>query len=124
MFETGQPKNALFVFPEHRFYGQSLPAGPVMSYNPEFLYTLTVAQSLVDNVVILKVCRFGFVGCTNFLRSNRKFCQHVMQAWNVSANTKVIAFGGSYPGELAAFLRFQFPGVFHGALSSSAPLRV
>lgn len=34
MFELGQQVGAFMLFPEHRFYGESLPEGPVGSYKP------------------------------------------------------------------------------------------
>ena len=36
--------------------------------------------------------------------------------------TKWVAFGGSYPGSLAAWYRLKYPHMVHAAVSSSAPL--
>ena len=33
-----------------------------------------------------------------------------------------IAFGGSYPGSMAAWLRLKFPHLISGSVSSSGPL--
>lgn len=38
-------------------------------------------------------------------------------------NAKWVAFGGSYPGSLAAWFRLKYPHMVHAAVASSAPVR-
>jgi hypothetical protein len=39
-----------------------------------------------------------------------------------SQDNKVVAFGGSYPGSLAAWFRMKYPHLVDMAVSTSAPL--
>ena len=45
-----------------------------------------------------------------------------MQMAHNLTDTKWIAFGGSYPGSLAAWLRLKYPHLIHGSISTSGPL--
>jgi len=95
--------HALIVFLEHRFFGSSLPFGPVDSYSPTAsrIGLLSVEQALADYAAII-----------SYLRDSKR-------AWD----SPVITFGGSLAGTLSAFMRIKYPNIVDMAWASSAPLR-
>jgi lysosomal Pro-X carboxypeptidase len=84
----------LLLFPEERYYGESVP-----SSSSDMKY-LTTQQVLEDYVELLN---------------------HVKTEYNATS-CPTIAFGGSYGGTLAAFLRSSYPFAIQGALASSSEL--
>ncbi|XP_070499827.1 putative serine protease F56F10.1 [Chironomus tepperi] len=82
---------------EHRFYGKSRPTPDLSTENLRFLSS---EQALADLAYFIK-------------RMNEKY--------NLTSN-KWIAFGGSYPGSLAAWLREKYPHLVYGSISTSGPL--
>lgn len=90
---------AMVIFAEHRYYGQSLPFGQA-SFATKNLAFLSSQQALADYAVIISTIKA-----------------------QLNSDPPVIAFGGSYGGLLAAFLRMKYPWIIDGALASSAALQ-
>lgn len=84
---------------EHRFYGQSLPAGgPATGLSLENLQFLTVANALADlNAGI----------------------DHIKAQYEAAADAPVVLIGGSYPGALVGWHRVAFPDKTVFGLASS-----
>lgn len=89
--------NALHVVLEHRYYGLSWPTNNTETPNLQWLST---EQALADAAYFIQ------------------WFKH-----NISSDdSPVITFGGSYSGNLAAWLRMKYPHVTIAAVASSAPV--
>eukprot|EP00850_Spirogloea_muscicola_P005006 SM000022S07220 [mRNA] locus=s22:604238:608027:+ [translate_table: standard] len=100
MWEIAPRFGALLVFPEHRYYGKSIPEAAVRGVDGESLAFLTAEQALADLAALVTDLKT-----------------------NLSAQASpVVVFGGSYGGMLAAWFRLKYPHVATGALASSAPI--
>ncbi|CAK4711916.1 hypothetical protein LEN26_008219 [Aphanomyces euteiches] len=88
---------ALIVSLEHRYYGKSQP---VADYSVENLKYLTAEQALNDMITF-----------QDHLTEKRKL-----------VNAKWVAFGGSYPGMLAAWAKLKHGDRFVGSVASSGPI--
>lgn len=83
---------------EHRFYGVSLPSTNVADY-----WLLSTEQAIEDFT--------AFVTKTSFPTGN-----------STIQGDKWLAFGGSYSGNVAAWLRLKYPNTFWAAHAASAPV--
>ncbi|CAH1989589.1 unnamed protein product [Acanthoscelides obtectus] len=90
--------NAICFQLEHRYYGKSHPTSDLSTKNLQYL---TSQQALAD---------LAF------------FIDEMNKKHELSKNVKWIAFGGSYPGSLAAWARQKYPHLVYGAMSASGPL--
>ncbi|XP_027346530.1 lysosomal Pro-X carboxypeptidase isoform X2 [Abrus precatorius] len=102
VWEIAPQFGAMVVFPEHRYYGESMPYGSrEEAYkNATTLSYLTAEQALADFSVLLIDLKQNFS----------------------SKDCPVVLFGGSYGGMLAAWMRLKYPHIAIGALASSAPI--
>lgn len=103
MWEIATEFNALIIFAEHRYYGKSLPFGNNSFSDPQHLGYLTSAQAMADYIFLIGHLQ-------NTAKRNRKL------------EYPVIAFGGSYGGMLAAWIRQKYPATVLGSIASSAPI--
>lgn len=109
-YELARKYKGLLVSLEHRYYGASLPT----DLGTKNLRFLSSHQALHDLAYFI----------TSYLVPTYNL-NLGMNAEGVSPPgpvNKIIAFGGSYPGNLAAWARMRFPHLIHLAVSSSAPV--
>ncbi|XP_028650255.1 thymus-specific serine protease [Erpetoichthys calabaricus] len=93
-----QKFGALCLMLEHRYYGKSHPTEDLSVEN---LVYLSSKQALGDLA---------------------HFRTEMAQKMGLT-NSKWVAFGGSYPGSLAAWFRLKYPHLVHAAVASSAPVK-
>nr|XP_037289026.1 lysosomal Pro-X carboxypeptidase-like [Rhipicephalus microplus] len=103
MWEWGRDFKALLVFPEHRYYGKSLPFGKDSFKTPEMTAYLTTEQALAD-----------YIDLVIWLKRNIKGAR----------TSRVAAFGGHHAGMLATWFRTKYPHIVRAALASSAPFKM
>ncbi|XP_063230883.1 putative serine protease K12H4.7 [Bacillus rossius redtenbacheri] len=96
--EYAEEFHALCFIVEHRFYGDSRPTRDL---SVEHLRYLSSEQALADFAA---------------------FVRGMQTKYSLPASTKWVAFGGSYAGALAAWLRLKYPDRVHAAVSSSGTL--
>ncbi|CAH1111698.1 unnamed protein product [Psylliodes chrysocephalus] len=103
MFDIAPIFNALLVFVEHRYYGQSLPFGNDSFSSLKQLKYLSTTQALADFASVSKYLKDIFSEIDDL-------------------QPTVVAFGASYSGMLAAWLRMKYPYLVTGTIASSAPM--
>ena len=113
---------ALLVALEHRFYGASQPTGDLTTRSLRYL---TSDQALADAArFVHEVAEaFGLAG-TSDLEKRLSSSPGTRAATSIRPRfPRVVAFGGSYPGMLAGWLRAKYPHLVVAAVASSAPVR-
>ncbi|KAI9281102.1 serine carboxypeptidase S28-domain-containing protein [Sporodiniella umbellata] len=101
MFELAKRLKGIVLVMEHRFYGLSLPS---TNYTAETLTTLNTAQALEDMADFIRFAKVPDV--------------------EIAPESKYIVYGGSYSGNLAAWMRLKYPDLVFAAVPSSAPVQM
>lgn len=96
MWSLAKKYNALVVFAEHRYFGESVPELQ------------------------------GLANCISYLSSQEALADYVAVIGHLRRNSgaqssPVVAFGGSYGGMLSAWIRLLYPSAVDGAIAASAP---
>lgn len=97
MYDLAKETNGAMFASEHRYYGKSKPFDNFTTENLKFL---SARQALADSARLLKL-----------VKSMPKF-----------RSSKVVVVGGSYSGNLAAWLKLLYPELVDAAIASSAPV--
>jgi hypothetical protein len=98
MMDLVMEYKGLAVQVEHRFYGKSQPTGDWSIDSLKYLSSHQAIEDLVDIV------------------------QYLKDEYKMSPINRWIAFGGSYSGALAAWIRILHPDVVYGSVATSAPV--
>ena len=112
MYELAPKHNSLLIFVEHRYQSKSTPKTQGVDNCLSFD---TVEQALAD-----------FAAVVSYVSNNKAVptSQDSISDYDFSTftNAPVVAFGGSYGGMLAAWMRFKYPSSIVGAIAASAPI--
>ncbi|KAJ1973614.1 hypothetical protein H4R35_004026 [Dimargaris xerosporica] len=100
LMDLARATKGLVVSLEHRYYGRS---NPVPDLSPANMRLLTVAQALADMAYFIEHAPLPQI-------------QRV-------PSTRWVVVGGSYAGNLAAWMRLEYPHLVFAAYSSSGPVR-
>ncbi|KAJ7981085.1 Lysosomal Pro-X carboxypeptidase [Quillaja saponaria] len=94
--------NALIVYIEHQYYGQSVSFG-------------SLEEAYKDASTL------GYFNSAQAIADYTEIILHIKKKYQAK-NSPVIVIGGSYGGMLASWLRLKYPHIALGALASSAPI--
>ncbi|KAI8369234.1 serine carboxypeptidase S28-domain-containing protein [Radiomyces spectabilis] len=95
----------IIIVMEHRSYGRSQPG---TDYSVKYLKTLTTAQALEDMANIIRTVKLP----------------NLEGELPPPPATRWIVYGGSYSGNLAAWMREKYPDLVFAAVASSAPVEL
>lgn len=108
-YDLAKRHKGIVVTLEHRYYGESYA---VPDFTTENLRYLSSKQAILDHIEFVRDLKNPDLNLMDLSDEERL----------VVRNVKVVAIGGSYPGNLAAWIRELYPSEIYAAHSSSGPV--
>ncbi|KAJ1957131.1 hypothetical protein GGI12_005110 [Dipsacomyces acuminosporus] len=105
-YNLANATKGLLIMMEHRYYGESYPVSDLSGPNMKYL---TLENSLEDMAYFIR-------NAAGFIRSTIGVTLCPQSKWVVA--------GGSYPANLAVWMRLKYPDLVHAAYASSAPILI
>lgn len=115
MAEIARVAGGVMVALEHRYYGLSYPKF-LPDASTENLKYLTSEQALADMRQFILYLKNVEANQTDTGSSPPLMMTHSLN------NSRWVVFGGSYPGNLAAWMKLKYSDIISGAVSYSAPV--
>merc|ERR1712086_1066856 len=103
---------ALTVALEHRFFGESYPTPDMSDTSLKYLSSNQALADLARFISYIKAATPGSDPAST----------PALQLKASAATSKFVTFGGSYPGNLAAWFKLKYPALTVGSVASSAPV--
>ena len=133
MWDLAPKLNALLVFAEHRYEGESFPelqgGPPLPLHAPLSLLAAHHARARCANADGGARRPPGTPDCMAHCTSAEALADFAslittMKQELGATSAPVVAFGGSYGGMLSSWFRIKYPNIIAGAIAASAPIWV
>jgi len=113
MYKLAEEHQALVLALEHRYYGESYPVPNMDTANLKYLTSEQALGDLARFIQYVSAC--GNEGADTLSSPALELPASAMKS-------KWVSFGGSYPGNLATWLKLKYPALVDGTVGSSAPV--
>ena len=108
MLDIAPEFGALLVFAEHRYYGESLPFGAESrSKDPMKVGYLSSSQVQSTSILLSSTMASNVQALADYV----DLITYIRQSVEGASESPVVAFGGSYGGMLAAWIRTKYPHI-------------
>lgn len=97
----------------------------LLGFQKEKKLIITISSEIIRLCVIcrdMSTKNLVYLSSSQALADIANFINKMNSQYKLPKDVKWVAFGGSYPGSLAAWVRVKFPHLVYAAVSTSGPL--